>query len=195
VPGRPRAPELDEALTEAASSLLAEVGYAAATVNAIAARAGVPKSTLYRRWSSKAELVFATVIHGSFIAVPDTGGLDTDLLELSRRIVSALDTPPARLALPGLLADLQSDPALRQRFDREVISAQRALVQLVLDRAVGRGELSEPVAATDLHAQLLGTAYAWTSMFGEPSPPDLAERMACAAHSVIIRKDADVPLS
>jgi len=192
VAGRPRAPELDEALTEAASSLLAEVGYAAATVNAIAARAGVPKSTLYRRWSSKAELVFATVIHGSFIAVPDTGGLDTDLLELSRRIVSALDTHPARLAL---LADLQSDPALRQRFDREVISAQRALVQLVLDRAVDRDELSEPVAATDLHAQLLGTAYAWTSMLGEPSPPDLAERMAFAAHSVIIRKDADVPHS
>lgn len=193
--GRPRASELDAALTESASTLLDEVGYAATTVNAIAARAGVPKSTLYRRWSSKAELVFATVVHGPSISVPDTGGLDTDLLELSRRIVAALDTQRARLALPGLLADLQRDPALRQRFDREVIGAQRALVQLVLDRAVDRGELSEPVAAIELHAQLLGTAWAWTSLFGEPAPTDLAEQMATAAHSAVIRKEADAPRS
>jgi len=193
--GRPRVPELDAALTEATSSLLAEVGYAATTVNVIAARAGVPKSTLYRRWSSKAELVFATVVHGPVITVPDTGGLDTDLIELSRRIVAALDTERARLALPGLLADLQRDPALRHRFHREVVGAQRALVQLVLDRAVDRGELPEPVAATDAHAQLLGTAYAWTVLFSEPAPPDLAERMATAAHSAVIRKDADAQLS
>jgi AcrR family transcriptional regulator len=187
--GRPRSADLDVALTDATAQLLAEIGYIATTVDAIAARAGVPKSALYRRWSSKAELVFATVVHGPVIMVPDTGALGSDLVELARRIVATLTAPAARQALPGLLVDLANDPKLVQRFHDDVIGKQRALVQSVIDRAVARGELDESIRADDLHAQLLGTAYAWTALVGEPAPRDLPERLAGAAHAVLIRRD------
>lgn len=187
--GRPRSPQLDATLTEATAQLLAEVGYAATTVNAIAARSGVPKSSLYRRWSSKAELIFAAVVHGADITVPDTGTLEGDLLELAERIFAALDNPPARAALPGLLADLMTDAGVMARFHHYVIGTQRALVQLVLDRAIDRGELRRPVDSTDLHAQLLGTAYAWIALVGEPTPVDLPQRLATAAHTVITHQE------
>jgi AcrR family transcriptional regulator len=183
--GRPRSRDLDVTLTEVTAQLLGEVGYAATTVDAIAARSGAPKSTLYRRWSSKAELVFAAIVHGADITVPDTGSLASDLAELARRIVAALEKPSARLALPGLLADLASDPQLMQRFHDNVVGAQRALVQLILDRAADRGDPHVPVSAADLHAQLLGTAYAWIFLVGEAAPHDLPERLAGAARALL----------
>ena len=188
--GRPRSTNLDSALTDATAELLAEVGYAATTVDAIGARSGVPKSSLYRRWSSKAELVFAAVVHNAEISAPDTGSLPGDLLELSARIVATLDAPSARSALPGLLADLMNDPDLSQRFHTAVIGAQRALVQHVLDRAAGRGELNRSVDARDVHAQLLGTTYAWLVLVGEPPPPDLPRRLAAAAHATITAEES-----
>src|SRR5262249_61586247 len=75
---------LDETIVEAAAALLAEVGYEAMSMDAVAARAGVGKATIYRRWSGKAPLVLDTVRARGFQLEegPDTGGLRGDLIEL-----------------------------------------------------------------------------------------------------------------
>lgn len=180
--GRPRSSDVDEAIAAAVTGLLAEQGYVATTVDAVAGRAGVPKSTLYRRWSSKAEMVFETIVHRPDLApADDTGSIAGDLLQLCRSIVDSLTPTTARNALPGLLGDLLGEPDTARRFRRRLLGTERALVAAVLDRAVARGELRAGPSPVALHAQLLGTAFAWTVLFGDPVPTDLPERLTAAA--------------
>ena len=80
-PGRPRDPQADEAITSAIVDVLAEQGFSGFTVEEVAARAGVGKATIYRRWSTKEELVLAAaervMVH---VEPPDTGSLRDDLV-------------------------------------------------------------------------------------------------------------------
>ena len=84
---------LDDSIVEAAAELLAEVGYDAMSMDAVAARAGVGKATIYRRWSGKAPLVLDTVRARGFQLeeVPDTGSLREDLVALFLELRSLLD--------------------------------------------------------------------------------------------------------
>lgn len=180
--GRPRSKDVDDAIAAAVTLLLAEEGYAATTVDAVAEHAGVPKSTLYRRWSSKAEMVFETSVHRPDLApADDTGSVAGDLLELCRSIIGSLLRPAARNAVPGLLGDLFGDPETAARFRRDFLGTERELVHVLLDRAAARGEVPPGVDAAAVHAQLLGTAFAWIVLFGDPVPSDLPERLTAAA--------------
>lgn len=91
--GRPRDPRSHEAIVSATSALVAEVGYAATSIGAVAARAGVGKDTVYRRWSGKAELVFEAVFTTTDDApIPDTGTLTGDLAVLLESLVDEYRT-------------------------------------------------------------------------------------------------------
>jgi AcrR family transcriptional regulator len=179
--GRPRSSAIDDAVRRAVVQLLAEHGYVAMSVERVAATAGVAKTAIYRRWASKAELVFAMAIHSEALEpAEDRGSLAADLRVLTERVVALLADPVAVQALPGLLADLRGDPSLAQRFQAVFVSAERRLIQTLLDRAARRGELSAPVDAADVHAQLLGSAFAWVFLFQGDLPPDLSGRIATA---------------
>src|SRR5688572_6701128 len=79
--GRPRSAEADESILRAAAELLGEHGYGALTIEAVAQRSGVAKTTIYRRWSDRPELVLATMAHlTATIVPPDNGSLRADLL-------------------------------------------------------------------------------------------------------------------
>jgi len=159
--GRPRSAAVDTAISQAVLELLVERGYAAMSIKQVAAAARVPKTAIYRRWASKAEMVFALVIHGEAIQRPaDQGTLAEDLRVLVERVVALLSAPAARQALPGLLADLRRDPSLADRFHASFIDAEKQLVGALLDRAVLRGELVTELDPADVHAQLLGTVFA-----------------------------------
>jgi len=124
-------------------------------------------------------MVFAVAIHGEAIEPPvDQGTLAADLRVLSQRVVELLGTPAARHALPGLLADLRGDPLLAKRFHASFIETERQLIESLLQRAVRRGELTEQPDPTDVHAQLLGTAFAWIFLLIDAPPADLAGRIA-----------------
>lgn len=159
--------------------LLDDRGYAAMSVEQVASTARVAKSAIYRRWASKAEMVFALVVHGDAIQPPaDQGSLAADLEALSERVLELLSAPAARQALPGLLADLRGDPQLTDRFQASFVEAERRLVTALLDRAVLRGELQYVPEVVDVHAQLLGTAFAWVFLLADAPPPDLARRIS-----------------
>ena len=160
--GRPRDPRIDDAVLAATVELLQEVGYARLSIAAVAARAGTHKPAIYRRWSTKAQLVHEAAFpdEGEQF-VPDTGDLRQDLTSMVRGAVELFARPVVRAAVPGLLAELAADPDLNAQL-LERLSAQ--VWGAMADRfaaATERGELRpgvDPAVVLELvgGAALLG---------------------------------------
>src|SRR5919199_170618 len=91
--GRPRDPSRDGVIRKAILRLLADVGYGALTMDAVAAQAGVGKATIYRRWRTKEDLVVDTIaeLHHLDSAPPDTGSLEGDLRALLHAVVAGIN--------------------------------------------------------------------------------------------------------
>jgi AcrR family transcriptional regulator len=135
--GKPR----EQAILAAVSSLIGEAGYEAMTMDAVAARAHASKTTIYRRWPGKAELVRAAVdahIAARLLSAPDTGSLRGDLLAVMAAMRDHL-TPEFLAMMSGLVHAMRSDSllagSLRSLFDHDAVSEQ------IIGRAVARGEL------------------------------------------------------
>ena len=121
-PGRPRDPRIDGAVLQATADLLVQVGYLQLTIGAVAERAGTTKPAIYRRWPTKAQLVHEAVFPAEGPEVTPSGDeLRSDIRALVAVGVEILRRPAVRAALPGLLAEMTSDPAqhfaLLGRFD------------------------------------------------------------------------------
>src|SRR4051794_31581347 len=100
--GRPRNPQIDDAVLRATVDLISQTPYAELTVGAIAARAGTSKPAIYRRWPSKAALVHEAVFPlDASTELPDTGTLFGDIKEMVGRTLAVFSTSAARAALPG----------------------------------------------------------------------------------------------
>jgi AcrR family transcriptional regulator len=145
-PGRPRSSEADDAILEAAIELFAETGFEGLTVEAVAARAGVGKATVYRRYSCKVELVAAACKAYADLGgeSPDTGRLRTDLRALLGTLVRMLTTTAVGRVMPTLVADKVRVPELAAE-QRALVREKRRRHRTVVERAVGRGELRPDV--------------------------------------------------
>jgi AcrR family transcriptional regulator len=141
--GRPRSAEADRAILNAAVDLLAERGLAAMSIEEVAARAGVGKATIYRRWSSKGLLALDAFVT-SFQEqqpLPDTGTLRGDLIAALTAWVRAVTGTSMGAMLTGLIAEAQHDPSLRAAWRERVLEPLRSQHRIMLDRAVARGEI------------------------------------------------------
>ena len=143
--GRPRDPRIDAAILAATADLLVEIGYSNLTMAAVAERAGTTKTALYRRWSSKAELVheaaFPTAPTALTTPEGDIGGDVRAMIAAARDVFTS---PVVRAALPGLVADMAADADLNAR----VMSRFTGLFGVVRERlvhAVARGEVNPDV--------------------------------------------------
>ena len=179
-PGRPRDARRDEAILSAALEILNTEGYGALTIEGVAARAGVGRPTIYRRWGSKAELVVAALVDTVHIAVPDvdTGSLRRDLVAMQRRQVALMNSPESRRITAGLVADLATDPHLGHTYVSAYLVPRRAIVFRVLQRAVDRGELAPDADFSFLHDLLVGPLFMRAVVWGEPLADDMAEKTA-----------------
>jgi AcrR family transcriptional regulator len=145
--GRPRDRAREAAILDAARALLVEQGFEALSIEGVAARAGVGKQTIYRRWPGKAELLFAAFrAHAEArIVLPEAGSLRADLELFLARMLAAL-----RASAPGLralMAQAQLDPAFRRAFDEAFVAHRRqALAGLIL-RHLGTGQAARADAA------------------------------------------------
>lgn len=138
--GRPRDPRIDTAILTAAAELLVQNGYSNLTMAAVAQRAGTTKTALYRRWSSKAELVHEAVfpIAPTALTAPE-GDFTSDVRAMIAAARDVFTSPVVRAALPGLVADMSADAELNAR----VMSRFAGLFGVVRERlvhAVDRGE-------------------------------------------------------
>ena len=131
----------DLVLREAALALLAEVGYDRLTMDAVAARARAAKTTIYRRWPGKAELVVdaLTSLKGP-PEIPDTGSLRQDLRALAESITSPESRFGAQVTI-GMVSALARDAELRRVFGEKFIAPRMAGFRAVFERAVARGEM------------------------------------------------------
>jgi AcrR family transcriptional regulator len=145
--GRPRSQEADRAILTATVDLLASRGLAAMSIEEVAARAGVGKATIYRRWSSKGLLALDAFVT-SFQEqqpLPDTGTLRGDLIAaLSAWVRAVTQTSMGRL-LTGLVAEAQHDEELRAGWRDRVLEPLRTQHRIMLDRAIARGEIPATV--------------------------------------------------
>jgi AcrR family transcriptional regulator len=180
---RPRAVQADEAIREAALALLRELGYAGLTIEGVAARAGVAKTTVYRRWPSKAELAFEVGLHPSDLGLaPDTGSLAGDLAEVAARIVRSLGRPVAAEALAGLLGDVRRDRTLMATLVDRFIGSERAWMAAILERAARRRELAGPTDPALVLDLLLGPLLARAFFTGGSVDAGLGRLVADAVH-------------
>ncbi|MET9887538.1 TetR/AcrR family transcriptional regulator [Streptomyces sp. NPDC006430] len=170
---------MDDAIREAVRELVRDVGYAALTMDAVAAKARVGKAAIYRRHASRGELVFSALVHGRETQpLPDTGSLQGDLTALAQLTLGIFSDPVVAAATPGLLADLKQRPDIAQRFQNTFIAGERAEVANLLERAFARGELASRADPALVHATVLGTTFAWVFLLGLPPGPALAPRIA-----------------
>jgi AcrR family transcriptional regulator len=139
--GRPLDASRDVALKDAALALLAEIGYDRLTIDSVAARAHASKTTIYRRWSGKAELIVDALnsLKGSQ-PVPDTGSLRGDLEEIARGAVSTDHCFDAQLMI-GLITALARDEELRRVVRERFIDPGHSDLKTIFERAVSRGEM------------------------------------------------------
>jgi AcrR family transcriptional regulator len=145
--GRPRSAEADRAILNATVDLLASRGLGALSIEEVAARAGVGKATIYRRWSSKGLLALDAFVD-SFQAeqpLPDTGTLRGDLIAALTAWVRAVTRTSMGPLLTGLIAEAQHDPALRAAWRERVLEPLRGQHRIMLDRAIARREIPATV--------------------------------------------------
>jgi AcrR family transcriptional regulator len=139
--GRPRDRRIDAAILRATADLLVQIGYSNLTMAAVADRAGTTKTALYRRWSSKAELVHEAAFPAAptAIATPP-GDFGSDVRAMIAAARDVFTSPVVRAALPGLIADMAADADLNAR----VMDRFTGLFAAVRDRlgdAITRGEV------------------------------------------------------
>ncbi|MGA7050913.1 MAG: TetR/AcrR family transcriptional regulator [Mycobacterium sp.] len=155
--GRPRDPRIASAIMSATAELLVEIGYSSLSVAAVAERAGTTKSALYRRWSSKAELVHEAAFPVAPTALQSPAGdIATDVRMMIEATRDVFTTPVVRAALPGLVADMTADADLNARVMSRFIDLFAA-VRMRLQDAVDRGE-AHPGVDPDRLIELIGGA-------------------------------------
>jgi AcrR family transcriptional regulator len=155
-PGRPRDVRADRAILEATLDLVGEIGLAGLTVDAVAARAGVSKATIYRRWASKEALVLnAWQECVARTPVPDTGSLRGDLEVLLGSLRDGIGSGTMRRVFPQMVAAAGTNEELSEEYQR-FVAARRRPMREVLRRARERGEIAQDVELDIVHDLLVG---------------------------------------
>ena len=151
--GRPRDPDLDRAILDATIALLAQEGFARMSIEQVAARAGVGKPTIYRRWPSKVDLVIAALSRPRVErAVPTEGSVRERLTRLIEELCVSIRKEPAKGVLAALVAEIPRDPELASAVREVFLAKRRATAYALLSEGVANGELRadlDPELASD----------------------------------------------
>ncbi|WP_155060641.1 TetR/AcrR family transcriptional regulator [Streptomyces blattellae] len=141
--GRPRSAAADTAILAATREALVELGWSKLTLGDVATRAGVAKTTLYRRWAGKNELVVDAVAElFDELELPDRGSLAADIEGVVLQFAVILARPETKSGLMAVLAESTRDDALRARIRASIVDRQKRLVLAGRARAETRGELA-----------------------------------------------------
>jgi len=177
-----RSARVRSAVLGATVEILAGEGYEHLSVESVAARAGVHKTTVYRRWPTKADLVADAVRERAqqLVPVPDTGTLAGDLRALARSIAGNIGSDVGtRMARTLIAAAVVSDEIAATQ--REFWAERFALTGVIVERAIARGELPPRTDARFVLETLIGPLYVRLLLTGEPIDAKFADRAAASA--------------
>ncbi|MBW4539211.1 MAG: TetR/AcrR family transcriptional regulator [Myxacorys chilensis ATA2-1-KO14] len=141
-PGRPRSVQSHAAMLQATLEILGEVGFDAMSIDTIAARAGVGKTTIYRRYASKAELVADAIERvREEIVIPDTGRLESDIDALIQSAAQITLSPLGRQTVAMIISSASSNPEFAKIYWTKYLQPRRQAFAVVLERAKARREI------------------------------------------------------
>src|SRR5689334_4490043 len=184
--------DITAAIRNAVMHELAEVGYGRLSIEAVARRAGVGKTAVYRRWKNKLEMVLEIVsgVAERSVPMPDTGSFASDLQLLMFIVSKALQHRIASQIIPDLMAEAARNPKIAETLQRALRTHQQAVGEKLVGQAVGRGELppgTDPDLAVDL---ILGPLY-WRLAVSRTKPDgDYLDKLM-AAVTAALRSTAD----
>ena len=159
-PGRPRSERARLAILDAAADLLAESGLSGTTIEAIAARAGVSKVTIYRWWPNRGAVAVDAFFHRheATIQFGDSGDVAQDLIEQVEALIGAFRGGPGRI-VAELIGAAQSDPTLAAGVRDRWVIPRRAATKAVFQRAVERGQMRAGLDPDVVLDQIYGAVY------------------------------------
>jgi AcrR family transcriptional regulator len=168
--GRPRDPSTDDRITTAAAELLLERGFDKTTVDEVAARAGVGKATVYRRWPSKEDLAVSAMerLYQAEFPEPDTGSIRTDLAESYRSVLTFVNSPEGAAFLRMSIAESVRDERIAALYRSSTIRREE-LSRVTFERAIARGEVRSDIDV-DSAVQWLGGMITVRAVSGRPLP-------------------------
>lgn len=168
-PGRPRDRAAHAAILRAAIDLTREVGYDALAIDAVAARAGVGKATIYRYWPNK-ELLLAEAVEAIVRLMPpvDTGKVEGDLMILMGATMMMYQDPAGPPLLSAFIAAMARSPLIAERIRNGFVGVRRAAMREALQRGIARGEL-DANTNVELALDLLGGSMLWRSLLSGES--------------------------
>jgi AcrR family transcriptional regulator len=165
--GRPRNAESHQAMLQATLELLAEVGFEAMSVEGIAARAGVGKTTIYRRYSGKEELVAAAIEQvREEVVIPNTGKLWNDMDALIEQSAQITLSPIGRQAVAMIVSSAAGNAQFAKIYWDKYLEPRRAAFAIVIERAKARKEIQ-----ADLDPGLVFDAMSGIMLYALIFPP------------------------
>ncbi|WP_370615266.1 TetR/AcrR family transcriptional regulator [Mumia sp. Pv 4-285] len=164
------------AVVEATIAELSDGGYAAVSLERVARRAGVAKTTLYRRWGTKEGLVLEAMLEraGTRVSVPDTGSLRADLLEFAETVATNAATPEVSAMARAVVAGAPHDSTLAAAA-RDFWAQRLALDAVIVSRGVDRGEAAADTDPQRVIESVIGPIHLRLLLTGEPVDGDFLE--------------------
>ena len=177
-PGRPRSEQAEQAIIKAALELFAEKGPDGLCVEAVAARAGVGKATVYRRWKNKEDLLLAAL--GSLkspLPAPETGSVRDDLIAMVTVMSQDAVDPARQRQYTLLLGEGEKYPKLMARYAETVVEPRRDLIRSVLRRGIEAGQIRSDLDIEVAMLTLTGAAMSRGRCEIIPHDEEFAERV------------------
>lgn len=177
-PGRPRDARADRAILDAALQSFVDDGYEGMSVESVAARAGVGKTTIYRRWSSKKELIIAA-IDSLFedLHLPDSGDVRADLVFMVQQAHRFLTRTKAGEVLPRMVGEVASRTPLGQAYFEKVMRPRFQPIVAALQAAKARGQLRGDLDDHLALASIIGSMMFLRLTRTLPESSDFADRL------------------
>jgi AcrR family transcriptional regulator len=157
----------EQAILAATRALLDENGVRGLTIEGVAARSGVAKTTIYRRWRDRDELALAVLIEMSdqFRAPPDLGDTRKELLAF---VKEATDVILRGGVIQGLVSEIATSPELGRIYRERIVDTRLAEVKTIIDRGVERGDLRPDTDVRVAHELLVGPLFYRLLFSGAP---------------------------
>jgi AcrR family transcriptional regulator len=167
----PRSERSRRAVLAATRELLVEGDVRSLTVEAVAARSGVAKTTIYRRWRDKWELALDAVMIDTlprFANPKDVGDTRKELLTFVHSVVKTLASPPYGPAMQALVSQIATEPELAREYRELVVEPRRELLRPVVERGIARGDLHPDTDLRVVHESLFGPIFYRLLLSGPP---------------------------